>query len=84
MIAAAIHIISESADHYNLLLEIVDYNDFETVKEQLVSSVMEHPAYWCDFFITTLDKQSQTILRDTVRRIIDEARQDNEDGIEHY
>jgi len=46
---AAVHIITESCDHYNYLLEVHDCTD---LVEQLISNLGDEFAYICDVYVT--------------------------------
>lgn len=69
---AAIHIISESSDHYNLLLLIENLDDIEAVKKQLEMAVLESPYYWSDYFVTTNDKKKDTKLKTIISSLMDD------------
>lgn len=49
MLYVAVHIVSESSDHYNLLICCEDKEDF--IKQ--VSDVIEQPRYWSQYWVTT-------------------------------
>ncbi|MGQ1358466.1 hypothetical protein ACT414_18880 (plasmid) [Acinetobacter baumannii] len=46
---AAVHVITESCDHYNYLLEVQDCSD---LIEQLISSLGDEFAHICDVYVT--------------------------------
>ena len=48
-IFAAVHVITESFDHYNYLLEVQDCSD---LVEQLVENLGDDFAYICDVYVT--------------------------------
>lgn len=52
-IYAAIHIISENSDHYNLLLVIDDIKNISSIKKELKLKVSESPYYWSNYYVTT-------------------------------
>ncbi|APD20304.2 hypothetical protein AM24_110 [Acinetobacter phage AM24] len=49
---AAVHVITESCDHYNYLLEVQDCSD---LIEQLISSLGHEFAHICDVYVTMPD-----------------------------
>ena len=62
MIYAAVHIISESTDHYNLLLEINDINDFEEIKNKILNQVSESPEHWSQLYVNTNNEEADTLI----------------------
>ena len=74
-LAVAVHIISASSDHYNILIH-VDINDKDDIAEQLKSNIMEEPAYWSDYYVTTNVSEYDRIIKDIIRELIDESDED--------
>lgn len=74
-LAVAVHVISESADHYNILI-YVDIDDKENIKSQLENNIMEGAAWWSDYFVSTNVPEYDRKIKDIIRELIDEAQTD--------
>lgn len=72
----AIHIVSESCDHYNVLLENVELTD---IKEKLKESVTEPAGYWSDYYVTSSDWKSDNAIEGIIVEMIEESQQNDED-----
>lgn len=67
----AIHIITESSDHYNLLLCIENIKDKQIIKEQLINSVSESPEHWSIFYVTCEDNSNTATVKEIINELID-------------
>lgn len=77
-LAVAIHVVSESSDHYNILI-YVDIDDKENIKSQLEDNIMEGAAWWSDYFVTTNIPEYDRKIKDIIRELIDEAQLEDEE-----
>lgn len=77
-LAVAVHVVSESSDHYNILI-YVDINDKENIKSQLENNIMEGAAWWSDYFVSTNVPEYDRKIKDVIRELIDEAQLKNEE-----
>lgn len=71
IIYAAIHIISESTDHYNLLLVIDDITNVKSIMNELEANVSESPKYWSSYYVTTDSGYFQGDIRNIIENLID-------------
>lgn len=77
-LAVAVHVISESSDHYNLLI-YVDIDDKENIKSQLEDNIIEGAAWWSDYFVSTNIPEYDRKIKDVIRELIDEAQLKDEE-----
>lgn len=73
LIYAAIHIITDSTEHYNLLILINDVDDIEEVKKQLTELIGESPAYWSDYYVTTNNVVNDEKIENIIESLISES-----------
>lgn len=77
-LAVAVHVISESSDHYNLLI-YVDIDDKANIKSQLEDNIIEGAAWWSDYFVSTNIPEYDRKIKDVIRELIDEAQLKDEE-----
>lgn len=77
-LAVAVHVVSESSDHYNILI-YVDIDDKENIKSQLEDNIMEGAAWWSDYFVSTNIPEYDRKIKDVIRELIDEAQLEDEE-----
>ena len=70
-IYAAIHIISESTDHYNLLVVIDDITNVKSIMNELEANVSESPEYWSSYYVTTDSGYFEEDIRNIIQNLID-------------
>lgn len=71
IIYAAIHIITESSDHYNLLVVMNDITNVKSITNELEASVSESPEYWSSYYVTTDSGYFEEDIRNIIQNLID-------------